>query len=164
MNLICGKNRNSICDERYFSIKNVDEVIIGDIIIVKNNVGIIIEIYKSECEERKISHAYVKCVGIFDNNKYEEIYNLDTYVLIPKIHKYTYKYIDIVEECFDANKFITFVRLFDKDNDKIIKVKVSDEIGFNILKNLKSREFCDETSIGVKVIKFKNLIKIIGDE
>ena len=75
-----------VYDKENFDIKTMDELVVGDIVLIKQNVAKILSKSKSFPGKHGYSKVYIKCVGLFDDKLYEEMTRSECNILIPKIH------------------------------------------------------------------------------
>lgn len=144
MELTYNQYNEPIYDKKYFDLIKSKNILLDDLIYLKNQVSKVINI--SHSKKKYSNKMYVECVNIFTNEKLSDIFPNNYDILIPIIHVQNYNVFVI------TNKIIS---LFDENNNTIIDV----DINANTIENALLHKI-DIDNI-VTVVKFKNLIKII---
>lgn len=131
-----------IYDNKFFNLDLVKNIIPNDIIYLKNQIAKVLNL--SHSKNKYSNKTLFNCVDIFTEQEFYDIIPDNHFILKPIIHTEYYSVI------FLTNKIIS---LFDENTNNIFEIK-SNNISQNIFNNVNINDI-------VKIIKFKNFIKII---
>lgn len=137
-----------IYDKNKFNVKFVENLIIGDIVIIFNNIGKIISKKSSHASKYGHDKIYIKCIGVFDDNLYEDIIPCNHSIFLPIIK---YKLFDFLTK----SKYQ--IELYDENTNEIIEINISSvNIDDHIIKNINN-----DTVTKIKVVQFDKLNRIV---
>ena len=133
-----------IYDTKYFEIKMIRDLDLGDMIWYQDN----------PCKITKISKKkhlrWIYITNIFTDDKNETVCLETQDILIPKIIIHTYEFMTMTN---------TLIQLFNEDTNDIVEIMVDLKIDKNIIEKINGT-ILTQIEFKVKTIEFKNLIRI----
>jgi translation elongation factor P/translation initiation factor 5A len=147
-----------------FETKIVNDLIIGDIVMIKNNICKITDkIYSHQDFSPKSKfgqpNILIKCVGVFDDNERFDIFPYKYNIQLPKINIKTILFVSISDK---------IIQLYDENLNIIIHIQINYILDDVIIKKILNFDTDTNTDtnieIKVKIIEFGNLIRIIDIE
>ena len=139
-----------IYDKNKYNVKKTEELIIGDVIVVRDNIGKIIKKSASHTGKHGKIKFFFECVGVFNNNKYDDIIP-DNFIIFLPILKFTiFTFVNMTDK---------LIELYNDSTNEILEIIICKPMDNQIIKNITDKK--NET-IEIQVVQFENLNRIIG--
>ncbi len=139
-----------IYDKNKYNVKNAGELIIGDVIVVRDNIGKIIKKSASHVGKHGQTKILVECAGVFDNNKYDDIIPDNFKIFLPVLKLATFTFASMTDK---------LIELYNDSTNEILEIIICKPMDNQIIKNITDNK--NET-IEIQVVQFENLNRIIG--
>lgn len=158
MNVEYNNYDEPIYDKNYYKIDKMSNLKTNDIIYIDNTVckivGHVGQNYKAG--KTGVTKIYFGYINIFNDVKSSVLFRFPerTDILLPIVENINCNLICMTNEYF---------QVFDEDNNEIIEIKVNKSIDENIINKIKIKINHDNKidDVNLKIIRFKNLIRVI---
>ena len=146
-------NKNGVLlyyEESLFDKRIINDIEIGDIIMIKLNVCVVTNKTLSSLGRHSNPKMAITCKGIFDDEKYYDITPVNFSIFYPKIKKQTYLCNSVIKN--------NIVEAYDEITNEIIEIKINknDNCIEKISNKLKKNDECK-----IQTIEFYKSIRII---
>lgn len=145
-------------DKNNYNIKKMNELAIGDIVMLKECPGKIINYLASKHKirgTRGLPKVYIECIGLFDDCVRQEIDKCDKIILLPIIQTETLGFVNINDK---------IIELYNENTNEIIEIIFDNKLDMQIIKMIYNNINNSNDHFNVKVIKFLNWIRVVGLE
>ena len=138
-----------IYDKNIYTLKKYNELVIGEIVMLKDFPGKITNISYGR---KNGMCKFIKCVGIFDDIERENIELSDYPILLPIIQTKQMEFLSM------SNKII---ELYEQELNEIVEFNIDEKIDKHIVEKILNKISANETNFNIIVKQFLHWIRII---